>query len=580
MENKKLSFAVDASQIDIKPLLKKEFLELTMRAISTANPNRNNSWFTRESLVASIGTFKNKPILGYFENGDFVSHNGQWKKDPETRMEYWDTLDTKGERPIGIIRSEDEVKVVDDEETGLSWACLTCALWTQYNYKQVKRLLKDAKKAKEQGGPTKNISVEVDITDYEYLENGVMKINAFNLVGITILGSRNGVKVEPGIEDAELSVVDIMGTDLYAKQLQSLRLAYEKLDGSETSNKEDFSEMELEKTNPELEAQKTPTSVIEEGVATNPEDGSQHFENENENGSGTVAENKQEPIHENRDDYEGDVCPECGKNPCECEGKKENEDCHENEDCGNSDENIHQNEESQGEVQDITWLIDRLSGVAGSLECTIRYYEDFADDIEGSDYIIPVLKRIHAQTVANEQELIGLLAKVAEGLTEEEKQFAKDLIDHCDCKKEFAAYNELLSKYNAYSEDYEAVKTERDGLKSKFEEIEKAEAHQKFMEEAKAVIGSAHLADELAASFSKECEEGTIITIEDLKVKIGLKLFELQQSVKVEDQKPAEEKPAATFDAPINTPDTTTFIEENKGQKKTKWEALHEYIGK
>ena len=100
------------------------------------------------------------------------------------------------------------------------------------------------------------------------------------------------------------------------------------------------------------------------------------------------------------------------------------------------------------------------------------------------------------------------------------------------------------------------------------------------MEEVKAVIGSAHLADELAASFSKECEEGTIITIEDLKVKIGLKLFELQQSVKVEDQKPAEEKPAATFDAPINTPDTTTFIEENKGQKKTKWEALHEYIGK
>lgn len=88
MENKKLSFAVDASQIDIKPLLKKEFLELTMRAISTANPNHNNSWFTRESLVVSIGTFKNKPILGYFENGDFVSHNGQWKKDPETRMEY------------------------------------------------------------------------------------------------------------------------------------------------------------------------------------------------------------------------------------------------------------------------------------------------------------------------------------------------------------------------------------------------------------------------------------------------------------------------------------------------------------
>lgn len=580
MENKKLSFAVDASQIDIKPLLKKEFLELTMRAISTANPNRNNSWFTRESLVASIGTFKNKPILGYFENGDFVSHNGQWKKDPETRMEYWDTLDTKGERPIGIIRSEDEVKVVDDEETGLSWACLTCALWTQYNYKQVKRLLKDAKKAKEQGGPTKNISVEVDITDYEYLENGVMKINAFNLVGITILGSRNGVKVEPGIEDAELSVVDIMGTDLYAKQLQSLRLAYEKLDGSETNNKEDFSEMELgNQQNSELENTATNNTLenTDAGTTTNPEDGSQHFENQNENGS--EQDNNKEPKHENHednhdddDDHDDDVCPECGKNPCECENKKENEDCHNQEDCGDN-KDIHQNNESQGEVQDITWLINRLSGAAESLECTIRYYEDFADDIEGSDYIIPVLKRIHAQTVANEQELIGLLAKVAEGLTEEEKQFAKDLIDHCDCKKEFAAYNELLSKYNEISKAKEE-------LEGKFSAIEKAEAHKKFMDEAKVIIDSAHLTEEIALAFGKDCEEERITDLEDLKVKIGLKLFELQQNVKVEEQKPAEENTTATFDAPISTPDTTTFIEENKGQKKTKWEALHEYIGK
>ena len=487
-------------------------------------------------------------------------------------MEYWDTLDTKGERPIGIIRSEDEVKVVDDEETGLSWACLTCALWTQYNYKQVKRLLKDAKKAKEQGGPTKNISVEVDITDYEYLENGVMKINAFNLVGITILGSRNGVKVEPGIEDAELSVVDIMGTDLYAKQLQSLRLAYEKLDGSETNNKEDFSEMELgNQQNSELENTATNNTLenTDAGTITNTEDGSQHFENQNENGS--EQENDKEPKHENHEEG-GDVCPECGKNPCECESKKEKEDCHEQEDCGD-DKDVHQNNESQGEIQDITWLIQHISGAASSMECTIHYYEDFADDIEGSDYIIPVLKRIHAQTVANEQELIGLLAKVAEGLTEEEKQFAKDLVEHCDCKKEFAAYNELLGKY-------EVIKTERDDLKSKFEENEKAEAHQKFMKEAKAVIDSAHLIDELVASFSKECEEGVITTIEDLKVKIGLKLFELQQNVKVEEQKPAEQNTAASFDAPISTPDTTTFIEENKGQKKTKWETLHEYIGK
>ena len=49
------------------------------------------------------------------------------------------------------------------------------------------------------------------------LPNGVMKINDFNLVGVTILGSRNGVPVEPGIENAELSVVDVMGREIYAR---------------------------------------------------------------------------------------------------------------------------------------------------------------------------------------------------------------------------------------------------------------------------------------------------------------------------------------------------------------------------
>ena len=88
MDKTKLSFAVDASQIDIKPILRKEFLELSMRAISTANPNRNNSWFTEDSLERSKETFINKPILGYFENGDFVSHNGDWSYDSETAMEY------------------------------------------------------------------------------------------------------------------------------------------------------------------------------------------------------------------------------------------------------------------------------------------------------------------------------------------------------------------------------------------------------------------------------------------------------------------------------------------------------------
>ena len=45
-DGKKLVFDVDAEQIKVKKLLKKDFLELSMKAISSANPNRNMSWFT------------------------------------------------------------------------------------------------------------------------------------------------------------------------------------------------------------------------------------------------------------------------------------------------------------------------------------------------------------------------------------------------------------------------------------------------------------------------------------------------------------------------------------------------------
>lgn len=244
MANTKLTFEVDASQVDIKPILQKEFLELSMKAISSANPNRNNSWFTRESMGRSIETFRNKPILGYFENGDFVSHNGNWNHDSETQMDYWDTLGKQGERILGTIRESDEVKIIEDKK-GLSWIVFTCILWTQYSFKQVKRLIKDAKRAAKSGDTTKNISVEVDITDYEMLPNGVMKINAFNLVGVTILGSRNGVKVEPGIEDAELSLIDIMGRDIYEKQQSSLRLAYERLNNNEKGGEQSMENPEL-----------------------------------------------------------------------------------------------------------------------------------------------------------------------------------------------------------------------------------------------------------------------------------------------------------------------------------------------
>lgn len=570
MESKKLFLELDGSQIEFKQLLKKEFLELSMRPISTANPNRNNSWFTRESLIASKDTFKNKPILGYFENGDFVSHNGDWKKDPETDLDYWDTTGTKGERPIGLIRENDEVQVIDDPATGLSWVVLTCALWTQYNYKQVKRLLKDAKKAKQNGGPVKNVSVEVDITDWEIMDNGVTKINAFNLVGITILGSRNGVKVESGIADAELSVVDIMGTDVYEKQLTSLRLAYEKLDGSENVLKEDFSEMDLKNQEqngaPEENANLTTLAAgadenaqaTDSNVLANEGDGNSQVQFENDNHE---AENSgPDTIHQNNEkDANEDVCPKCGKNPCECK-KHENESCVCLE-CG---------EESERDpIRDVAWLISDVSWNIQSFQDSIEYYERH-EEVPARDYILAVLRRFKAQAEENEKELAGLMVKVAEGVSDEDLQYAKDLCDHCDCKSEFAAYIELLGKYNVSVKEIETITTERDDLKTKFEAIEKAEAHDKFMAEAKEIIGKAKLSDEIALSFETECDNGTIASLDELKSKIGVKLYELAASAV---------NPTTTFDAPVVNPEMNSFTD-TEAKKKDKWEKLREDIKK
>ena len=576
MEKKTLRFEADATQIDIKSILKKEFVELRMRAISTANPNRNNSWFTKESLVNSKDTFKNKPILGYFENGDFVSHNGEWKQDPDTKLDYWDTAEVKkGERPLGVIREQDEVEVVDDPNTGLSWIVLSCVLWTQYSFKQVKRLLKDAKRAKQSDGTTKNISVEVDITDYEVLDNGVIKINAFNLVGITILGSRNGVKVEPGIEGAELSVVDIMGTSAYEKDMQNLRLAYEKLDGSDISKKEEDSDMFDE--NDENVVTPTDDSSSQanfEGNAQVPADNTEPTNDDNVEPTATpdpvtepVTDPVTEPVEPIHQDHEAGE-PTNSDEPVQAEpeaGEPQSEPAQEPaNDPEPAQEPIHQNEENQTQVQDMTWLLERISGFAGCLKCTLDYYATYPD-LDGNEYILPVLKRVYKQTVANEQELAGLLAKVAEGIKPEEQEMAVALEENCDCKAQYEAYNALKAQFDA-------VNTELNAVKAKIEEAEKAEAHKKFMKEAKATIKTAKFSDEIALSFEKDCEEGKITTLDELKTQIGLKLYELTSA-----QAPVENKPAEAFDAPVTTPDVTSFTgDTGKKEKKDKWETLRE----
>lgn len=219
-------FELDSKQIRIRDILNdKNFLEIEIYAISDANPNRNKSHFTLESIQKGLESFNDKPILGFFnKQGDFESHNGRVAYDPEEQVDYWDN--SNGEQILGFIRQTDRKEIV--ERDGLHWICCTAMIYTQYNYKQVKRLLKDRKK---------KVSVEIAVLDSEMV-NGIEYIKEFDLKGITILGSRNGMQVKEGIEGAGLSILEVFDAARFSGQKQTIIQAYSQLEDDE-KNKED-----------------------------------------------------------------------------------------------------------------------------------------------------------------------------------------------------------------------------------------------------------------------------------------------------------------------------------------------------
>ena len=542
--NKKLVFDVDANQIKIKKLLKKDFLELSMKAISSANPNRNMSWFTPEAMEKALPTFYNKPILGCFNNGDFESHNGSWEKDGETGMSYWDTLGSKGERILGLIRSEDEVKIV--EENGLEWITLTCALWTQYSFKQVKRLLKDAIRSQKEGGPTKNISVEIDVLDYDELPNGVMKINDFKLVGITILGSRNGKKVEPGIEDAELSVLDMVGTDNYEKQRSELRMAYAKLDEGEV--KEEAKEMP-NKENIHQEEEK------------------KELESDSKENKAEGASKESEAVHEEKENFD---CDEKHEEPCE---EPECDECNENHETVKEDLQ-EEHEEPQPEnkgVYDLAYLMGSMKYDIDSFSQCIEYYYDHKEEIKNAEYVIAVIKRAKkkAEGITNLfAKAIGSLAEDSELKDPEEEE---KLLSYEDCE-------ETCSKYEALEAKCAEIKCECGDAEKKFEDLSKkyeeatkknAEYERKeFVSEAKSFIASSGCDESIKEKFCKECEDGKYHDIDTLKTDIAVAMFDSNRS-KVGN---------SGISLPISNPEVFSGDSAEKSpKKKSSWDTLNAY---
>ena len=229
MNDKVKRFKLDPKTIKVKELLNSDFLELEIKAISTAYPNRNQSYFTKESLEKAIPTFYNKPILGAFsvDLDDFRAHEGDLTYDKEMENLYYDYTSPLSETPLGLIRGDDTVGIIHSEKDGLDWIIFTCAIWVKYNYKQVKKLLKSK-------DGHKKISVEVEVNDSYIDEDGIEVITDFTFDGVTILGD----DYETGIADAQMTILDMVENALFAKKTKALAFAYNSLKNSGHSEKD------------------------------------------------------------------------------------------------------------------------------------------------------------------------------------------------------------------------------------------------------------------------------------------------------------------------------------------------------
>lgn len=310
---KQLHFELSPEKVQLKELLNGRFLSLEMEAISNANPNENGSHFCLDGMNRAVnrGDFKNIPVLGFFKNGDFVSHEGQVSYDQETQDEYWDV--SGGEQILGWTRDTDKVEVIKKDD--LYWVKFSCVLCTRYCYKQAKRLISDVNKA---------VSVEVIVNEAEMRDDGVMDIVDFSIQGVTILGSRRGKPVKPGIKGANLKV-------LMGEQKEALAFEYDEYEKEANINDDGKEETPMNDEEKIVTEEETPAVV---DPATEMFEDDEPEKDEKPEGEETPDEEKEscedeEKCEEKDEEEKTSEEPAEEKESCEDEEK---ESCEDNED--------------------------------------------------------------------------------------------------------------------------------------------------------------------------------------------------------------------------------------------------------
>ncbi len=252
--------------------------------------NFNGSVFSEESIDCSLNTLANIPILGFVETTSYGSRDF---KGHEIDYDVYEDEDGNiklrqyyKEVPIGVIPESNEF--FKEEIDGEIYLGCYGYIWKSYSNDAYDILLEDR---------DKEVSMEILVKSCNYDRKNKCHINKFEFLGVTVLGSST-----PGAMGSNCELTLDFSTDTEEQGEYAL-----------------FSE-KVVKLNNYLKGKESVSEVSEEQI-------------------------KDIQVEFKEEDKEEDVCPDCKKNPCECDKEEEKEEFAEEEAVEESVEEFAEEEE-------------------------------------------------------------------------------------------------------------------------------------------------------------------------------------------------------------------------------------------
>ena len=267
--------------------------------IMSSGENYNGSSFTIDSLNKAKDSVAYTPILANIverEDGE-LDANGH-DIDFEMKADYKGNVsfkETYVERPVGVfLNNSTEIKY--DEENDVNYIQAYGIIWKTYSsmYDILKR------------DEVKDVSVEVEVINGQFRDDGYYEIQEYNILATTILGNGN----LPAIENSRIEFNFSQDNDYRSKleQVDILLQNFNKKGGGKGMDE-----------NKELEQEEfAEEEAVEIPVIDEPQQ--EEFAEEEEVEEDMACGNKKK---KRCAEDEEEVCPECGKPMSECECDKE-----------------------------------------------------------------------------------------------------------------------------------------------------------------------------------------------------------------------------------------------------------------